>query len=128
LNHTRMREEAAALVGRHDFRAFRSSTDARKDTVRTIFRAEVNEEPLDPRLLLVEIEGDRFLHRMVRIIVGTIVDVGRDRLGPGAVRSALRTGRRTDLGITAPPDGLYLQTLDLRADGSDKWPDHLSSR
>ena len=128
LNHQRMSEEAAALVGCHDFRAFRSSTDTRVDTVRTIFRADLKEASTDARLLLVDIDGDRFLHRMVRIIVGALVDVGRGRLPPGAVRSALRTGNRNELGITAPPDGLCLMTLDLDDEGSDKWPDHLSSR
>jgi tRNA pseudouridine38-40 synthase len=128
LNHERMKEEAAALVGQHDFRAFRSSTDGRIDTVRTIFRANVEEDAADQRRLFVEIEGDRFLHRMVRIIAGALVDTGRDRLEPGAVRRALGSGNRADLGITAPPDGLYLVTLDLSDDGFDKWPDHLSSR
>jgi tRNA pseudouridine38-40 synthase len=127
LNHERMSEEAAALVGRHDFRAFRSSTDARVDTVRTIFRAEIREAPADTRLLAIEIDGDGFLHRMVRIIVGALVDVGRDRLPAGAVRTALHSGDRNELGITAPPDGLSLVTLDLDDEGSDKWPDHLST-
>lgn len=128
LNQPLMKEEANALLGRHDFRAFRSSTDARVDTVRTIFRAGLREDTADPRLLHIEIEGDRFLHRMVRIIVGALVDTGRGRLSPGAVRSALHTGNRNELGITAPPDGLCLVTLDLDDEGSDKWPDHLSPR
>lgn len=135
LNHDLMRAEAAALVGRHDFRAFRTSADPRTDTVRTILRADVGSHASapDPRFLAVEIEGDRFLHRMVRIIVGTIIDVGRGRLEPGATLRGLSTGDRKTLGITAPPDGLYLHSLDLDDEGSDNWPDHnwpdhLSSR
>jgi tRNA pseudouridine38-40 synthase len=127
LNHVAMAAEAAALQGSHDFRAFRTSSDGRTDTVRTIFRAELF-DAADPRVLCLEIEGDRFLHRMVRIIVGTIVDVGRGRLEAGAVSRGLSTGDRRVLGITAPPDGLYLATLELDDDGEDKWPDHLSVR
>ena len=127
LNHAAMQAEAQALLGSHDFRAFRTSADARVDTVRTVFRADVL-EGTDSRILCVEIEGDRFLHRMVRIIVGTLVDVGRARLAPGAVNRALSTHDRRVLGITAPPDGLYLAKLVLDDDGQDKWPDHLSLR
>jgi tRNA pseudouridine38-40 synthase len=128
LNQQLMKAEADELLGGHDFRAFRSSTDSRVDTVRTIFRAELTADSSDPRLLHVEIEGDRFLHRMVRIVVGALVDTGRGRLPPGSVRSALRSGNRNELGITAPPDGLCLMRLDLDDEGCNKWPDHLSSR
>lgn len=128
LNQALMAEEARSLVGSHDFTAFRTSADPRTDTVRTIFRAELGLDAADPRVLSIEIEGDRFLHRMVRIIVGTIVDVGRGRLPPGAVQRGIETGSRSVLGITAPPDGLCLARLDLDDDGADKWPDHLSSR
>jgi len=127
LNHLAMQSEATTLVGRHDFRAFRTSTDRRTDTVRTIVRADLF-VAADARVLCIEIEGDRFLHRMVRIIVGTLVDVGRDRLESGAIHRGLSTGERRVLGITAPPDGLYLASLTLDDDGQDKWPDHLSVR
>jgi tRNA pseudouridine38-40 synthase len=127
LNHAAMEAEAAALTGQHDFRAFRSSTDQRTETVRTIFRASLADGS-DTRVLCIEIEGDRFLHRMVRIIVGTIIDVGRGRLEPGAVYRGLSTGDRRVLGITAPPDGLYLAKLELDDEGQGKWPDHLSVR
>jgi tRNA pseudouridine38-40 synthase len=134
LNHALIHREAAALVGTHDFRAFRTSADRRTDTVRTIFRADAFDDS-DPRILCIEIEGDKFLHRMVRIIVGTIIDVGRGRIEPGAVARGLSTGDRRVLGITAPADGLYLARHDLDddvrdgdVDDRDKWPDHLSVR
>ena len=123
-----MRAEAALLLGTHDFRAFRTSTDTRTETVRTLFRAEVRRET-DRNLTIVEVEGDRFMHRMVRIIVGTLVDVGRGRKTPGAAGRALSNGMRTELGITAPPDGLYLAHVELDdeatdpSDGPRNWPD-----
>jgi tRNA pseudouridine38-40 synthase len=122
LNHDLMCEEACALVGRHDFRAFRTSADPRTDTVRTIVRADVRRGAADPRFLALEIEGDRFLHRMIRIIAGTLVDVARGSLRPGAVSRGITTGDRSVLGMTAPPDGLYLATLDLDDEGQDNWP------
>jgi tRNA pseudouridine38-40 synthase len=122
LNHEAMTAEADALVGRHDFRGFRTSADRREDTVRTIVRAELGVDPA-LGLTFVEIEGDRFLHRMIRIVVGALVDVGRSRLEPGAVSRALASGNRSDLGVTAPPDGLYLVRVDLDDAGEDNWPD-----
>ncbi|HEX4478229.1 MAG TPA: tRNA pseudouridine(38-40) synthase TruA [Polyangiaceae bacterium] len=128
LNHDAMAAEAHTLVGTHDFRAFRSSTDSRVDTVRTLVRAEFLSYAVDDRVLVLEITGDRFLHRMMRIIAGTLVDVGRGRLLPGAVTRGIESGNRANLGMTAPPDGLYLLHIELNDEGSDKWPDHLSSR
>jgi tRNA pseudouridine38-40 synthase len=128
LNHIRMREEANALLGCHDFRAFRTTADKRTDTVRTIVRADVRIDEKDPRITVIEVEGDRFLHKMVRIIVGAIIDVGRERLDAGAVTRALKTGDRGALGITAPASGLYLFDMRLDECGQDNWPDHLFSR
>ncbi len=128
LNLELLREEADALVGRHDFHAFRTSGDRRTDTVRTIFRVGIRAGAPDPRCVTLEMEGDRFLHKMVRIATGTLVDVARGRLKPGAIKRGLTTRNRNVLGITAPPDGLYLASLDLDDEGCDNWPDHLSAR
>jgi tRNA pseudouridine38-40 synthase len=77
-----------------------------------------------PRCIEFEIRGDRFLYHMVRIIVGTLVDVGRGNSEPGAIARALGSGLRTDLGMTAPPDGLYLDRIELADSGHDEWPNH----
>jgi len=115
-------EEASRCVGTHDFAAFRSSADERANTVRTLRAVRVSEDPSDGRLLRVDVEGDAFLHNMVRILVGTLVDVARGRLAPGATQKALDTKRRADLGITAPADGLYLEHIALREEGTEAWP------
>lgn len=122
LNQSAMQDEAASLLGSHDFRAFRSSADQRKDTTREVFRAQILASAADTRCLELWIEGDRFMHRMVRIIAGTLVDVGRGRLGPGAIGRAIASGSRGDLGVTAPPDGLYLEQVVLSDEGRDAWP------
>jgi tRNA pseudouridine38-40 synthase len=118
----RAREEAARATGTHDFAAFRSSADARENTVRTLRSVTVEEAPDDARLCYVVVEGDAFLHNMVRILVGTLVDVGRGQLAPGAVARALASRSRRDAGITAPPDGLCLEQVWLRDEGTDAWP------
>lgn len=120
------RKEAAALLGTHDFRGFRSSSDERVETTRTIRRCELEEGDLgEERLLSIVIEGSAFLHNMVRIIAGTLVDVARGRLAAGAVLRAIASGNREDLGVTAPAQGLTLDEV-LLADAAIReapsWP------
>lgn len=117
-----MRDEAADLLGEHDFAAFRGAKDERTETVRRILRATLQPSRDDPRVLYFDIEGNRFMYNMVRIIVGTLVDVGRGRLARGAVKRALVSLDRNDLGMTAPPDGLYLQEVELNAALENVWP------
>jgi tRNA pseudouridine38-40 synthase len=119
-----MQREAQALLGTHDFRAFRGSADRRATTLRTMTVAQLSESREQPRCLIFEIQGDRFLYHMVRIIVGTLVDVGRGTIAPGAFQRAYASGTRTDLGMTAPPDGLYLDRIELANWGHSEWPNH----
>jgi len=122
LNHSLMAAAAQTLLGEHDFAAFRAAGDAREETVRKIFRIEVRTDERDQRRCDVTVEGDRFMYRMVRIIVGALVDVGRGRLPASAPALALETGRRSALGVTAPADGLYLESIVLDDEGLDSWP------
>lgn len=122
LDHARMMQAAAPLVGEHDFAAFRAAGDERKDTVRKLLRIQVASRSDDARLCEITVEGTGFLHRMVRIIVGSLVDVGRGRLDSSAIESALTNLKRTSLGITAPPDGLYLDEVVLDDEGREPWP------
>ena len=112
----KMRAELEPLVGTHDFAAFRSARDARESAVRTIVRTGLTVDPERPTLLRIDVTGTAFLYNMVRIIVGAVVDVGRGRLAPGAVARGLASLDRRSLGITAPPEGLYLERTVLRED------------
>jgi len=108
------------LVGRHDFAAFRSTGTDVATTVRTIFEATLEADHDPPRLpsggvgstpspaLVFSIRGDGFLRHMVRILVGTLVEVGTGQRTPDSVVSALASGRRADAGVTAPAQGLFL--------------------
>lgn len=111
------------LVGRHDFTAFRNSGSSAKTTVRTITRADLEERPLPAgwpvagEFVSVWLSGDGFLYHMVRIIVGTLLEVGQGRLSPLVVRQALASGKRVALGPTAAAHGLWLESV-VYDDGS----------
>jgi tRNA pseudouridine38-40 synthase len=115
--------EGRDAVGTHDFAAFRTASDPRLNTVRTLTRVDV-ERDADPRLLSVVVEGNAFLHNMVRILVGTMLDVARGRLAPGAVARALAERARGAAGMTAPAHGLTLERVDvdLPPGSSPRWP------
>jgi tRNA pseudouridine38-40 synthase len=118
-----MGREAEAAHGTHDFAAFRSAGDERTVTVRTVSRVALEPER-DPRVVGVVVEGTAFLHNMVRILVGTMVDVGRRRLAPGSLARALETRDRRVAGTTAPAHGLVLEQVhvELPEGAGDPWP------
>jgi tRNA pseudouridine38-40 synthase len=109
----RLVREAAAIVGTHDFAAFRSARDVREVTTRTIHSVVVTQLPFDERLWTITIEGNSFLYNMVRILVGTLVDVARANLPEGAVARALEARERGVAGQTAPAHGLTLEHIDV---------------
>ncbi|HET6281049.1 MAG TPA: tRNA pseudouridine(38-40) synthase TruA [Polyangia bacterium] len=100
-----MRQAAAQLGGEHDFRAFRASDCERRSTVRHVRRFDIDRQGA---LLSLEIEATAFLKNMVRILVGTLVDMGRGRIAEDIVTTMLRTGDRAIGGVTAPAQGLTL--------------------
>lgn len=108
-----MREGAQHLVGEHDFRSFCVSPSAEgKRTVRHVAVLEIGEAcELGERCVELRIAGRSFLHSMVRIIVGSLVEVGRGRRDPGWVADALAACERGAAGQTAPPHGLTLWSV-----------------
>ena len=92
-------------LGTHDFAAYQASGGTAKTTVRTIRMAEMTVQG-DEIILLVE--GDAFLYNMVRIIAGTLIEIGLHRRSADAFTEAFRTLDRLSLGVTAPPHGLEL--------------------
>lgn len=110
-----MEAAARALVGEHDFRAFRSSADERDNTVRTLTAVDL-QRGFSGRddLLAIEVRGTAFLHNMVRILAGTLVEVGRQKMTLEEVAALLSPGAdRSDAGETAPAAGLYLVSIEL---------------
>ena len=100
-----MREAAAALRGEHDFRGFRASDCDRRNTVRVIRGFEIRKQGA---LIEIDVEGTAFLKNMVRILAGTLADVGRGKLTVQSVLRALEEGDRAAGGVTAPAAGLTL--------------------
>ncbi len=103
-----MDAEAQAMIGTHDFKAFAASGSVAKDTVRTIYACRVARSG-DEVMLLVH--GGGFLYNMVRILAGTLIQVGCGKLERGAIERALEGRSRLSLGITAPPHGLTLMRV-----------------
>ncbi len=118
-----LEREARTFEGTHDFASFRSSHDARHETVRTM-TAVYLERHEDPRVVSVVVEGTAFLYNMVRIMVGTLLDVARGKLAEGTIARALAGTERKLAGITAPAHGLTLESIDVAMPegAGDPWP------
>ena len=111
-----MQEAAAFFIGEHDFESFRSANCQAAHARRYIWQVELS---IDKNLIVVDIRGNAFCHNMVRIMVGTLVDVGYGKIKPHDVKSILEAKDRTLAGKTAPPHGLTLDTI--------YYPDDLTS-
>lgn len=105
LDIERMREGASYLEGEHDFISFCNVRANTSDTVRTIHEIRINREKNE---IIIRITGNGFLYNMVRIIAGTLIRVGRGFYEPERVKEILEAGKRTEAGVTAPPQGLVL--------------------
>ncbi|MDP6380523.1 MAG: tRNA pseudouridine(38-40) synthase TruA [Phycisphaerae bacterium] len=103
-----MQEATRFLIGRHDFKSFEGRGSEREDTVRTLFRLDIRQEGNE---VTFDIDGDGFLYRMVRNIVGTLVEVGRGHWSREHVEQAMEARDRTAAGPTAPPQGLCLMRV-----------------
>ncbi len=103
-----MHEAAQTLVGTHDFAAFAAAGGSARTTVRTI--EEISVTRAGEEITLV-VRGNAFLYNMVRIIAGTLIYIGQGKLPPDCLQTALETGNRLDLGITAPAQGLELTRI-----------------
>ena len=78
------------------------------DTVRTVYRFSVTQQD---EMVSCTVEADGYLYNMVRIMCGTLVEIGTGKLPPEQVRIALQSGNRQDAGITLPPQGLFLSKV-----------------
>lgn len=104
-----MGQAARHFVGRHDFAAFRASNCAAKSTLRRVDSVTVSREG---GMVVIDVVGEGFLKNMVRIMAGTLVDVGRGRFKPERVSRLLENPDRQQAGVTAPACGLCL--MDVR--------------
>ena len=109
LDVDRMRRAAGTLIGKHDFAAFQAAGGTARTTVRTVREASLT---LDGDALVFTVSGDAFLYNMVRIIAGTLIEIGHGKRGEDAFLRAFESLNRLDLGPTAPAHGLELTRVD----------------
>ena len=100
-----MQEAANDAIGTHDFNAFKCSDRTMENTVRTITRSDWVK---DGNLLTYTVEGNGFLYNMVRILVGTMIEIGSGKRPSTDLLKAIESGNRSDAGATAPAHGLCL--------------------
>jgi tRNA pseudouridine38-40 synthase len=105
LDVNKMKEAVKYFEGEHDFKAFKASGTSSKSSVRTIYKADVyNVEDK----ITIELTGNGFLYNMVRIIAGTLVEVGLGNIESEEITKIIESQKRENAGKTLPPNGLYL--------------------
>lgn len=110
LDVEKMKEAVKYFEGEHDFKAFKASGTSSKSSVRTIYKAEVKKMPEEK--IWIELTGNGFLYNMVRIISGTLVEVGLGKINPEEIREIIKSKKREKAGKTLPPQGLYLVSVE----------------
>lgn len=109
LDEAKMQRAAVSLIGEHDFAAFKSTGTELESTVRTIYSADWRREG---NILRFDISGSGFMYNMVRIIVGTMLEIGSGRREEDSVAKAILSRDRLDAGATAPAHGLMLYRVE----------------
>lgn len=108
-NHIKiMRSAAEYMVGKKDFSAFMSEGSDVEDTIREIFYLDIQKTD---DVLEIRVCADGFLYNMVRIIVGTLIETAFGRFSPDDIKNIIESKDRTRAGMTAPPEGLYLNKV-----------------
>lgn len=103
-----MKRAAGMLVGTHDFSSYMAADSKIKDTVRTVYEAEVTKED---SLITFRVSANGFLYNMVRIFVGTLMDVAYGRISADDIEKITEARERSAAGSTAPPHGLFLNKV-----------------
>lgn len=109
INLKKMRDCSKYLLGKHDFSSFKTNTrDSKTGTVRTIKKITISQKD---GFIEIRITGDGFLYNMVRIIVGTLIEITLSEKKPSEVKKILSDKNRASAGFTAPACGLYLEKI-----------------
>ena len=101
-----MEKASKYFEGEHDFKAFKASGTSSKSSRRTIYNASVYKRE-DGRIC-IQLTGNGFLYNMVRIIAGTLIEVGLGKIKPEEITKIIEEGKRENAGKTMPPYGLFL--------------------
>lgn len=106
-----MKKAAKYFEGEHDFKGFKASGTSNKNSIRKIYKAEVIEEG---ERIKIRLTGNGFLYNMVRIIAGTLLEVGTKKIEPEEIPNIINSKNRTKAGKTLPPYGLYLEKVEYK--------------
>ena len=109
LDVEKMQEAVKHFEGEHDFKGFKASGTSSKSSVRTIYEAKVYKKE---EKIYIELTGNGFLYNMVRIIAGTLVDVGIGKILPEQIPQIIESKNRENAGKTLPAHGLYLLSVE----------------
>lgn len=104
----RMREAAAFLIGKHDFKSFCGNKHMKKSSVRDVHSIDIDFDEKNG-IIKISYRGDGFLQYMIRIITGTLLETGSGRREPSDMEAVLSALDREKAGYTAPPQGLFLE-------------------
>ena len=110
LDIQKMQEAVKYFEGEHDFKAFKASGTSSKSSVRTIYQAKVID--VGNERIYIELTGNGFLYNMVRIISGTLVEVGLGKIQSKDIQTIIESKKRENAGKTLPPQGLYLVNVE----------------
>lgn len=105
INIENMKDAAKSFIGTHDFRSFMASGSSVEETIRTICRLDIDKTG---NTISMEIEGNGFLYKMVRIIAGTLLECGTGKAKPNEIPKIIESCSRQNAGRTLPGYGLYL--------------------
>ncbi len=108
LDIDKMKKATEYFVGTYDFSAFMAAGGSQKTTVRTVRECDLCE---NNGMIEITVTADAFLYNMVRIIVGTLTDVGLSKIEPEDITSIINSCDRKQSGVTAPPQGLFLKKV-----------------
>jgi len=108
LNVEKMKQAAELFIGTRDFRSFTALKSRKRSTVRTISKIDILKKDNE---IMLNFKGDGFLHRMVRVIAGTIIQAGLGEVSVSEVREMFEKEERSAAGFTAPPHALFLVKL-----------------
>ena len=111
LDVDKMKKAIKYFEGEHDFKGFKASGTSSKSSVREIYKTKIEKEE---DKIIIELTGNGFLYNMVRIIVGTLVDVGLGKIDPDDIPEIINSKDRTKAGKTLPPYGLYLVKVEYQ--------------
>lgn len=111
LDTAAMCHAAPIFEGTHDFAGFMAAGGSQKTTVRTVRLCRAEEDPEQPGLITVTVEADAFLYNMVRIMTGTLAEIGLGRISAESLPAIIESCDRRQSGLTAPPQGLFLKRV-----------------